>query len=191
MDQTAARDALLGALHTLAAASPAVLKRAVHMLVDDHDDLAPPLTSPAYPAPDVTTPPTHGATGGAAEVFLPIEPRAAPPTHTERTARRLPAKAAPPKQSPSTKGGNEVTAWMRLRVRVTAEQRRRGLDLDQLAAAIGYAASSTENALKKRSPPSEPMAAKFAAFAAGQGGASSGAARGMGRLMEVRASVVR
>jgi lambda repressor-like predicted transcriptional regulator len=50
------------------------------------------------------------------------------------------------------------------------EMRRRGMDMKQLASAIGYAFTTTENVMKKRSPPSEVMAARLRTFAAGGAG---------------------
>jgi hypothetical protein len=167
MDQTAARDALVTAFQALAAVAPlAALRQALRGLIDDHE--CPSWTLSASSAPDAKAPPAQEHSGAiVAEVFPPREPRVVPPTHAKRTMRRLPAKAAPAKQTPSTKSKNEVTEWLALREQVQAEMARRGADLDQLAAAFGYAASSTENTMKKRSPPSAPMLSKLRAFAAG------------------------
>ena len=102
---------LLAAMNALAeAASPAVLRKVIHLRVDE--ELQPPVT-------DLTT--------------------AAAPAKTAKVS----ASAAP-----------ATSEWLVLRDRVRVEQRRRKLDVADLARLLGFATSTTANALGARRPAS-------------------------------------
>jgi hypothetical protein len=179
-EQTPARDALLGALNALAAvATPATLRRVVHLLVDDqdHDD------RDAHQV-ETTAPPDGpgGAVRALAQKYGP--PLTASSQPAEHTTRPAPS----PKPTPTGHGkanGKPVSAaaaecaaaaeWARLRLAIRAEMTRRHLDLTGLAGVIGYSRATTENAMQKLSLPSTPMLSKFHAFVAGVKGDDPGA----------------
>ena len=146
--------ALLAALRALApAASPAALRRVLHALIDDEA------------TPNVTTPPMHDATDGAAAALdsTDVLPRAAPPSLTERTMRPAsPAKPAPRVRAPSKgSGSNEVRDWLVLRDRVKATAAAQGLDRPALATALGLAPATVHKAMGHRRPPSGPIMARM------------------------------
>ena len=106
---------LLAAMQVLAeAASPAVLRKVIHLLVDEESQ---------PPVADLT--------------------KAAAPAKTVKVS----ASAVP------------ASEWLVLRDRVRAEQRRRKLDVADLARLLGFATSTTANALGARRPASAPFVA--------------------------------
>jgi hypothetical protein len=120
----------------------------------------------------MATPPGEDTTDGAGMTLAQEcdPPLAAPPTHAERTTRRLPAtKAAPSKRAPANdkSAALSVAGWLALRKQVQAEMTKRQLDMAGLAGAIGRSVNTIANTMGKRSPPSAPIAALLRAFLTG------------------------
>jgi hypothetical protein len=90
--------------------------------------------------------------------------RGRPPTNRRKSAPSGGPAPAPRQVASSTK---DMREWLALRSRVKAEQLRRGLSLEGVAAALGLAPSTVQAAIGRCSPASSSIRTKLAAFVTG------------------------
>jgi hypothetical protein len=118
------------------------------------------------PTPSARGNPTNGAAVPCST--LNDLPGAPPPRAAQRTARELPAKPTPARNSRKLDPSGRLPPgeWMELRQQVEAEMQRRGIGMTELSALIGRAVATVTFLMVKREPPSPQITALLRGFLA-------------------------